>query len=309
MPEFCFHPDPTDAEAASPAETPNAALPVSVVILTLNEADNLPGVLDSCAWCDDIAVLDSGSTDGTAEIAEARGVKVYHHAFESFGKQRNWAIENIPLKHDWVFHLDADEHFTEALVDEVGRRIAQAPDEVAGFHVPHKLMLHDRWLRRAGGYPVYQMRLFHKKRMRFIDHGHGQREAPDTVTEKLVEPYLHFAFSKGLEPWLAKHNRYARLEAQEMVSGGGLEFRWGDLFSGQAIQRRRAIKALAYRMPFRPKLRWWMVVLLQRGLLDGRSGLTYATMMSTYEQMIDLHLRDLRAPAPGTAAGKTAGTP
>lgn len=280
------------------ADTNNAApssAPVSVVILTHNESMNLPATLDSCAWCDDVVILDSGSTDGTVEIAEARGVGVYHHGFESFGKQRNWAIENIPLKHDWVFHLDADEHFTPALVDEMRQRIAAAPGTLAGFHVPHKLMLHGQWLRRAGGYPVYQMRLFHRHRMRFIDHGHGQREQPGSLTEKLAEPYYHFAFSKGLEDWLAKHNRYALREAEALVHGGGLELRWSELFSGDGIQRRRALKALSYRLPFRPTLRWWMIVLLQRGVLDGRAGLTYAAMIRTYEQMVGLHVRALRA--------------
>ena len=270
------------------------AAPVSVVILTFNEFDNLSAALDSCAWCKDVVVLDSGSTDGTIQIAEERGVRIYENSFESFGKQRNWAIENIPLDHEWVFHLDADEHFTAPLVKEMAWRIAQASDELAGYHVPHKLMLHNQWLRRSGGYPVYQMRLFHKHRMQFIDHGHGQREAPGSITEKLNEPYLHFAFSKGLEDWLAKHNRYALHEAQEFVNSNS-KLQWSELFSTDGLKRRRALKNISYHVPLRPTLRWWMIVAIQRGILDGRAGLTYAAMLSTYERMFGLHVRAIRS--------------
>src|SRR5262249_12592829 len=217
----------------SPAPTPSAAAasrsvasgprpPVSVVILTLNEEINIPDCLASCAWCDDVHVLDSGSEDGTQGIARSLGAAVHEHPFESFGKQRNWAIDNIPLKHEWVFHLDADERFTPDLVAEMDRLLATKPPD-SGFHCPSKMMFMGRWLKRAGGYPTYQMRLFHKSRMRFKDYGHGQREAVEAPLRRLREPYLHYSFSKGLYDWLGKQNRYSSLGAVEVVSraGGG----------------------------------------------------------------------------------------
>ncbi|MEM6552917.1 MAG: glycosyltransferase family 2 protein [Planctomycetota bacterium] len=277
--------------------------PVSVVILTLNEAVNLPATLRSCAWCDDIAVLDSGSADDTVKIAEDHGVATYINPFESFAKQRNWAIDQIPLKHDWVFHLDADEHFTPELVAEVRRCIAEAPEDVGGFHVPHRLMLHGHWLKRAGGYPVYQMRLFHKQRMRFIDHGHGQREDPSIKTQVITQPYLHFAFNKGLDDWLVKHNRYARQEALQLASSHGEKPRMSHLFARNPLLRRRALKALAYRLPGRASIRFWAIYLLQRGFLDGRAGYTYARMMQTYEHMIDLHRAALQHESPTDQPG------
>ena len=149
--------------------------PVSVVILTHNEEINLEACLESCSWCDDVAVLDSGSTDQTAQIAAQRGVKFYTHPFHSFGEQRNWAIDNIPAKHDWVFHLDADERFTPELIAEVDALLKANPSQ-AGFYVANQMIFMERWIKHASGYPAYQMRLFHKARMRFKDVGHGQRE-------------------------------------------------------------------------------------------------------------------------------------
>src|SRR5688572_4260660 len=134
--------------------------PISVTILTLNEEANLRDCLASCTWSDDVSVLDSGSTDRTCDIAREAGVAVYVNSFESFGRQRNWALDHIPVKHDWVFHLDADERFTPELVAEMESVLSAAPTE-AGFYVPAKLMFMGRWLKRSGRYPSYQMRLFH----------------------------------------------------------------------------------------------------------------------------------------------------
>src|ERR1051325_440238 len=89
--------------------------PVSVVVLTFNEEDNIRDCLLSCAWCDDVHVLDSGSKDRTCDIAREMGAAVHFNKFKSFGDQRNWAIDNIPCKHQWHFHLDADERFPEPL--------------------------------------------------------------------------------------------------------------------------------------------------------------------------------------------------
>src|SRR5690349_22231261 len=97
---------------------PRGDPPVSVVVLTVNEEVNIADCLRSCAWSDDVHVVDSGSTDRTCGIAREMGATVHVHPFESFGLQRNWAIDHIRHKHDWVFHLDADERFTPELVAE-----------------------------------------------------------------------------------------------------------------------------------------------------------------------------------------------
>lgn len=272
----------------------------SVLILTLNEEVNIADCLRSCAWCEDVAVLDSGSTDRTREIARAMGVLVYVNPFESFGKQRNWAIENIPVKNEWVFHLDADERFTPELVRAMQRLLDAGPKE-AGFHVPHKFMFMGRWLRRAAHYPTYQMRLFHTGRMRFGDYGHGQREATDGTVGTLHEPYLHFGLSKGLTEYIDRHNRYSTAEAiQALESTRQGEFSPSGLFSGNSVTRRRAFKDLLYRIPYRADLRYIYTLLVRGAILEGRAGLTYAQLQNLYDRMITLKLRLLRAKADPT---------
>src|SRR3954470_23553369 len=264
-----------DVATTSPSDSSSSARsgagnpPVSVVVLTYNEEPNLADCLRSCAWSDDVHVVDSGSTDRTCEIARAMGARVHVHPFTSFGEQRNWAIDHVPHRHDWVFHLDADERFTPELVAEIRRVLARAPRE-AGFYVPHKMMFMGRWLRRAeGGYPIYQMRLFHRGRMRFRDYGHGQRENTAGRGGLLRKPYLHYNFSKGLEDWIDKHNRYSTLEALEENEGQRTSSSAGDSPFGNVVQRRRFFKARVY-----PKVpgKWigrflWMYV-LRLGFLD-----------------------------------------
>ncbi len=271
----------------NPTNWPTA--PVSVVILTYNEEVSLPGALESCRWCDDVHVLDSGSSDRTVEIARQANTPVHHHTFESFGRQRNWAIDHIPTIHDWVFHLDADERFTPSLVGEMAHRLSAKPD-VDGFLAPNKLILGGKWLKRSGGYPIYQTRLFHQERLRFSDHGHGQREAEGSRLEKLQEPYLHFAYSKGLDDWLVKHVRYSSQEAAEVLRGAGADFQLSELLTRDTLRRRRALKALAYRLPARPTLRWAWTLFVQGGILEGRAGRTYADMLRTYDRLIQLKL-------------------
>lgn len=297
-------PEPISASVPARGHWPaKGTIPVSVVILTLNEEINIPGCLASCGWCDDVHVLDSGSQDRTAELARERGASVHYHPFESFGKQRNWAIDNIPLKHDWVFHLDADERFTPELVREMAEKIAAgAPD--AGFHIPHKLMFMGKWLKRSGGYPTYQMRFFHKQRMRFRDYGHGQREETEGQVGVFASPYLHYAFSKGLYDWMDKHNRYSSLEALEVVGNRRERTRGSDLISRDPIRRRRAWKEFGYRLPFRPTIRFCMAMFVSGGILEGRAGFTYAKLLALYEQMNTLKLRLLkRQQSTGEAQG------
>jgi glycosyltransferase involved in cell wall biosynthesis len=283
-----------------------AAPPVSVVILTFNEEHNIEAALDSCAWCDDVHVLDSGSTDQTRQIAQRRGAKVWINKFQSFGQQRNWAIDNIPAKHTWQFHLDADERFTFELVDEMtqllGSQTPKSPAE-SGFFVANQMILMDQWIKRASGYPAYQVRLFDKHRLRFIDVGHGQRESSAHPIGTLREPYLHYNFSKGLDEWFARHNKYSAQEARrafdEMAGGAdrGLVGCVLDLLTrlpGPAIERRRALKRLASRLPARGGLRRLHMLLIQGAILDGRAGWQYAKMIGLYEGMIALKLRDLQ---------------
>jgi glycosyltransferase involved in cell wall biosynthesis len=147
---------------------------VSVLLLTFNEAINLPRCLDALTWCDDIAIVDSGSTDETINIARARNVRVLNNPFQDFAAQRNFGLAEAGFRHPWVLHLDADEVVTPTFVE---RLLALQPsDGIDAFYIPSKLIMLDQSLPHAGIYPSYQVRLGRLGRLRFHQVGHGQRE-------------------------------------------------------------------------------------------------------------------------------------
>jgi glycosyltransferase involved in cell wall biosynthesis len=274
-----------------------ARLPISVLILTLDEEKNIERCLEALGWSDDVVVLDSFSSDRTVELAERAGARVYQRAFDDFAGQRNHALDEIEFAHDWILHLDADEVVTDELRDELAVVVTRG--EFDAYRIAGKLMLNGRWLRHAGMYPVYQVRLGRKDALRFRQAGHGQRETLDGARiGTLRNAYLHFGFSKGLADWIARHNRYAAQEARANLArrgaaGPGL---FG-LFHRDRTVRRRAAKSLATRLPFRPFLRFVYMYLLKLGFLDGRSGWTYCRMIAMYEYWIVLYEREMRSKA------------
>lgn len=265
----------------------------SVLILTLNEERDLPRCLASVKECDDIVVLDSGSTDGTAEIARQAGARVFVRRFDNFAGQRNYAQREIPFRHPWVFHLDADEQFTPELAAEC--RAASARTDLDGYMVAPKMLWNGRWLPHCTDYPAYQARFVRAPQFAFIEVGHGQREAAHMRVERLQSNYLHDLSSGGDEEWLDKHRRYARAEACTHLAAGSL--RWSELFSGQRLRRRRALKQLSYALPFRPALRFVYQYVLRRGFLDGAAGLHYCRLLARYEGFTSAELRRLRSAA------------
>lgn len=269
---------------------------ISVVILTMNEAANLPRCLASVAWSDDVVVLDSGSSDDTVAIARQHGARVMLRQFDSFAGQRNHVMEAVAFRHPWVLHLDADEVVTDALRQEL-QAIASASDAAYPvYRVPSKIIFMGRWLRHAGMYPSYQVRFGRVDALRFLDHGHGQREVqpPDQVGT-LLHPLDHYNFSKGVGDWFARHLRYAEREARQILEERAQPLRMGDMLSADATVRRRALKRMAARLPMRPTLRFLYSYVLRFGFLDGRAGLRYARMLAIYQQFIDFNIQQSSA--------------
>ena len=264
---------------------------VSILILTFNEEVNLPRCLDSLAWCDDIVVLDSGSTDATLRIAQQAGARTLSRKFDNFAEQRNFGLNTARFKYEWVLHLDADEvvtpEFQEALKE------LQPNTDIDAYFVPSKTMLFDKWLKHAGMWPTFQVRLGHRDKLRFIQFGHGQREdLPLERTARFNEPYLHYSFSHGLTSWLQKHVRYAHDEAEELVKArnqlGPALIEQDSKSADPSVNSRRRMKMAANRIPLflRPFARFFYVYGLKRGFLDGPRGLLYAFMLAVYEGMI-----------------------
>lgn len=266
----------------------------SIYILTYNEELDIAACIESAQASDDIIVVDSVSSDRTVEIASRYPVRVVQHKFESHGRQRTWMLESIPTKHEWVYILEADERMTKELFTECLEAI-QNPEYV-GYYVAERVMFMNRWIRRSTQYPRYQLRLFRYDKVWFTDYGHTEREVCNGTTGFLKETYPHYTCSKGLSRWIEKHNRYSTDEAIEtlrQLEQGKLNLR--NLFFGSSeVERRRALKDLSLRLPFRPLVRFFYMYFLLGGCLDGKAGFVWCTLQTFYEYLILLKVWELK---------------
>jgi glycosyltransferase involved in cell wall biosynthesis len=266
---------------------------ISVLILTKNEEQDLPGCLASVAWSDDVHVFDSGSTDRTAEIARAAGATVTTRRFDGYASQRNAAMQ-LPFKHPWVLVLDADERPTPELSTEMQHSVAAAPGNVAGFRMRRRDFLWGTWLRHAQMTPYY-VRLVRAGRVHYTRDINEVVEVAGDIGE-LHAPLDHFAFSKGLSHWVAKHNAYSSREAELLASGDavhGASLRQA-LFARNFHERRVAQKAIFYELPGRPLIKWVYMMFVRGAVLDGRAGVMYATLHAFYEYLIEVKCREIR---------------
>jgi glycosyltransferase involved in cell wall biosynthesis len=265
---------------------------VSVIILTKNEEHDLPACLKSLTWSDDIHVLDSGSTDKTLSIAHEYGAKVWNHPFESFGKQRNFALDNLDIRNEWILFLDADEIATEKFRVSLFQAINTAANNVAGYYCCWKMMLENKWLKHCDNFPKWQFRLMRKGKARFKDFGHGQKE--DNVLGDILylkEPYLHYGFSKGWSQWIERHNRYSSQEALSRINHCP---RFRDVFSRHGSIRNPALKSWLSKLPGWPALRFFQAYFFNLGFLEGMPGLIYCSNMGIYEYLIQIKMREIK---------------
>ena len=267
----------------------SARVPVSVIIPIRNEAGNLPRCLACVRWADEIFVVDSQSTDGSSAIAEQNGAQVVQFQFNgTWPKKKNWALENLPFRNDWVFILDADEVLPPEAEGEFGQAIATAGDQ-AGYWINRRFMFMGKWLRHAY-YPNWNLRLFKHPLGRYeklteADTQSGDNEVHEHVivngpTGRLRCEMDHYAFP-SVEVFVEKHNRYsnweARVSADRQLSGSAAQIR------SEVVGRRRRLKQFSQRLPFRPFLRFLYVYIWQKGFLDGREGYYFARLHGVYE--------------------------
>jgi len=270
-------------------------IPVSVLILTKNEEQDLPGCLESATWSDDIHVYDSMSTDNTVAIAEKFGAKVTQRSFDNWASHQNWGLRNIPFKYPWVFYIDADERMTPELVRSVHEAVSQKHDHVA-FRVQRRDFFQGTWLKHVQTSPYY-LRLFRPEKMRY-ERLVNPVSIPDGTVGQVSGFLDHFPFSKGIGHWIERHNSYSRFEAQQIVDNrkNGETFSLLKAFSASDFHERRYHqKELFYRMPFRPLIKFLLLYVGKRGFLDGKAGFTYAVLQAIYEYFIVLKVRELEA--------------
>ena len=269
-------------------------VPVSVMILALNEEVNLPHCLESVSWSDDIVVIDSGSTDHTVDIAEKFGARVFHHSFTGFGSQRNWALENTNMMYDWVLILDADERVPESLATEIGERLSEAGRDGAAFRVRRRFHMWGRWMRRSSLYPTWVVRLVRKGKVDYIDRGHAETQDVDGVVLDLSEDIID-ENHKGLEHWFERQNRYSTQDARYELDIASEPGWWRSLFASDPLSRRTALKSLAIRFPFRSFGYFLYSFFLRGGILEGRQGFCLCLMRAQYYWMVGIKKREISA--------------
>jgi glycosyltransferase involved in cell wall biosynthesis len=278
----------------------NHRVPVSVLIPIKNEAANLPRCLACVRWADEIFVVDSQSTDGSLEIAERHGARVVQFSFNgTWPKKKNWALESLPFRNEWVFILDADEVLPDEAAAEFASAIAQA-GEIAGYWINRRFMFMGRWLKHAY-YPNWNLRLFRHPLGRYeklteAETNSGDNEVHEHVivegpTARLRTEMDHYAFP-SIEVFVEKHNRYSNWEAR-VAADDFLSASSGKLRS-EMVNRRRKLKLLSHRLPCRPLLRFLYIYIWQKGFLDGREGYYFARLHAMYEFLCVAKTRELR---------------
>jgi glycosyltransferase involved in cell wall biosynthesis len=276
----------------------SSKISISVLIPIRNEAANLPRCLASVAWADQIFVVDSQSTDGSIEIAAQAGAQVVQFRFNGvWPKKKNWALENLPFRHEWVLILDADEVMPPGAAAEIGALLA---GDRAGYWINRRFMFMGGWLRHAY-YPNWNMRLFRHRLGRFEQLVRGATQSGDNEvhehihvagpTGRLHGEMDHYAFPT-IDAFVEKHNRYSNWEAQ-LEFEDGLKSSAG-LFQSTEVNLRRRLKRWSRRLPLRPTLRFLYIFVLQRGFLDGVRGYYFARLHATYEFLSVAKAAELR---------------
>ncbi len=272
---------------------------VEVLILTRDEELNLPHALASViGWADAVHVVDSGSTDGTMDIARSAGAVVHQQAWLGYAKQKNWALDTLPFRSDWIFILDADEVILPELRDEL-LAIARRPTDdvpISGYFVNRYLIFLGKRIRHCGYYPSWNMRFFKRGRARYEERDVHEHMLVTGRTDYL-KGHMEHNDRRGMHAYAAKHNEYATLEARalfrEMRGEGNDTIK--PRFFGDPLQRRRWIKRYVYpRLPATWLLRFLFMYVVRLGFLDGLTGLRFCLFIASYELLISLKLRELR---------------
>jgi glycosyltransferase involved in cell wall biosynthesis len=276
------------------------AVPVSVLVPTKNEEQNLETCLACLSRFNEVIVFDSNSTDRTIEIAEKCGARVVQREFDNFSAHKNWALENIPFRHEWVLIVDADERIENGLAEEISRTVAANNPNIDGYFIAMKYMFAGAWMRHGGWYPGWQLRLFRHNRGRFESRIVHEHMLLNGKAGYLKNPLVHHDY-KGIERYFDRHNTYSSMEAVEAYralnqrNGESDQIR-SSLFS-KGPERRRYLKLLGYRyLPFRPFFKFFWMYILRGGFLDGRIGFRFCLLHTFYEYQVSLKLEELSHP-------------
>ncbi len=264
-------------------------VPISVIVPVKNEAENLKRCLPALEWADEVFVVDSQSSDDTAAIAASHGARVVQFHFNGvYPKKKNWSLDHLPLRHEWVLIIDADEVVTPELAAEIAARIKNPA--VSGYYLNMKYFFLGRRIRHCGYNECWNLRLFRHALGRYerlpAAPGSiaGDNEAHEHVelvgdAQRLRAELDHHAYPT-ISSWLQKHDRYAAWEAENHEHFLRAPVPRG---IGPGKRFKRWLKRLYLRLPGRPLIRFLYAYLLRLGFLDGRPGLIFCALLGYYE--------------------------
>ena len=288
---------------------PAGKLPVSVIIPVRNEARNLPRCLQALKDIGEVLVIDSHSTDETVEVARSHGAQVVQFHYQGgWPKKRQWAMDTLPLAHDWILLLDADEVLTPELWQEIYSAI-QNP-AIDGYSILLRTWFLGRVLRH-GDVGLWKLSLFRRGKGRFecrlkdqdasmADMEIHEHVVVDGATGKLRNPLLHHNV-ESLSRYIQKHDEYSNWEARVLLERGNDDDKElpPSLFGSQA-QRRRWLKHKLFAVPGSPVMLFLYRYLLRFGFLDGVPGLIYCgfqavQMFHTKAKIYELKRKKIKA--------------
>jgi glycosyltransferase involved in cell wall biosynthesis len=267
-------------------ERSSPLLPVTAIIAARNEARNLPRCLESLREVGDVYVIDSQSTDATAQIAESYGAHVVQFHYQGgWPKKRQWAMESLPLAHDWVFLVDADEALTPELAREI-HEVIQNP-EYDGYYIALRMYFLGRELRHSGA-SFEKLSLFRRGkgryecRLREQDASMADMEVHEHVvvegkTARLRQPLLHHNV-ESISRYIRKHDEYSNWDARVWLEGDASTQELEPSLFGSQAQRRRWLRKKLFAVPGSPLLFFLYKYIFHLGFLDGVPGLIYCSL-------------------------------
>lgn len=267
----------------------------TVVLLSYNSEDTLGATLASARRVSaEIFVVDSYSQDGTADLARRCGATVVQHAFENYGAQRNWAMDNLPISRPWQLHLDADEWMDDRLVTAIGALAEDA--EPSGYFLPRYLRFLGRVLRHGGMSPTWHLRLFRTGIGRCEDRKYDQHFLLKTGTAAMLPGAMIDDIRMSLSEWTARHNRWADAEVAELSANESSGRVKPDAY-GNPIERKRFLRERYNRIPLfiRPFALFIYRYFFRLGFLDGTEGLIFWVLQSFWFRfLVDAKLWEQR---------------
>lgn len=263
------------------------------MIFTLNEQIHLPSCLDALAWCDDVIVVDSFSSDNTQSICEARGSRFFQNKFGGFGQQRNWALDNTAPKHPWILILDADERVTPELVLEMEAISRSDPQDIGAYQLRRRFYMWGKWMRYSSLYPTWVVRFIRFGKVRYENRGHAETQKVQGEIANLGSDLIDENL-KGIDDWFDRQNRYASKEAEFELQQEKNGLRPGEIFSSDPLTNRAALKRLAGKMPARGLIYFCYSYFWRLGFMDGKSGFVFCLMKAWYQSQIAIKKYDNR---------------